>query len=179
MQEYLWGRGLIGSCEVNLQERWVSSMKLLEGMALESSNHLAHASRNQADTRSRHDWAGPAAARDWCFLFMGAGEQRGGGMGCQERPAARQDGGSTCRGVRANSIHTQDAEEKPERLAPQGSTKNLLSEQGLALARRKNRVRITGGMARKRSRSKGSVQGKVMVSCGDAKVSQARTMGRR
>ena len=135
-----------------VQERWVISMRILQGMALKSSSHLAHASRSQADTRSRHDWAGPAAARDWCFLFMGAGEQRGGGMGCQERPAARQDGSSTWRGVRANSIPTQDAEEKPERLTPQGSTKNLLSEQGLALVRRKNRVRNT------------------MVSCGDAKA---------
>ena len=85
-------------------------------------------------------------------------------------PAAKQEGGSTWRRVRTNSIHTQDAEERPERLTPQGSTKNLLSEQGLALVRRNNRVRITGGMARKRSRSKGSVQGKTMVSCGEAKA---------
>ena len=55
-------------------------MMVTQGMAVETCCQLAHAARIQADTRSRLDRARPAAAHDWRFLFMGAGEQEGGKM---------------------------------------------------------------------------------------------------
>ena len=75
-------------------------MKVTQGMALEKFCQLAQVRKTQADTRSRLDRARPAAAHDWCFLFMGAGVQEGGGMGCQVRPAS--------------SVHTREAEQRPK-----------------------------------------------------------------
>ena len=92
--------------------------------------------------------------------------------------AGEQEGSSTWCGVRADSkVQTKNAGRSPGRLAPQRCNKVMLSIQGRALVRHKNRLRINESMARKRSHSMESKQGMVLVRrCSNAMVNQARTM---